>query len=91
MVLIINVLDLLYFWMYQPRARTVFANRLCRMALDERRILIKAQSILNMEREISQMFIDGIAGRNFSQPLAFYLNRYEEYLKEINKLDQCMD
>ena len=90
MILIINALDLLYFWMYQPRARTAFANLLCRMEPDERRILIKAQSILKMEREISQMFIDGIAGRNFSKPLAFYLNRSTEYLKAIDKLDSCI-
>jgi hypothetical protein len=90
MILIINALDLLYFWMYQPRARTAFSNLLCRMEMDERRILIKAQSVLKMEREISQMFIDGIAGRNFSKPLAFYLNRSKEYLKAIDKLDRCV-
>jgi hypothetical protein len=90
MILIINALDLLYFWMYQPRARTAFSSLLCRMELDERRILIKAQSVLKMEREISQMFIDGIAGRNFSKPLAFYLNRAEEYRKAIDKLDTCV-
>ncbi len=90
MILIINALDLLYFWMYQPRARTAFSTLLCRMEPDERRILIKAQSVLKMEREISQMFIDGIAGRNFSKPLAFYLNRSKEYLKAIDKLDRCI-
>lgn len=90
MILIINALDLLYFWMYQPRARTAFSRLLCRMELDERRILIKAQSVLKMEREISQMFIDGIAGRNFSQPLAFYLNRFDKYLKAVDKLDRCV-
>ena len=90
MVLIINALDLLYFWMYQPRSRTAFANLLCRMEPDERRILIKAQSVLIMEREISQMFIDGIAGRNFSKPLAFYLNRSQYYLKAIDSLDSCV-
>jgi len=90
MVLIINALDLLYFWMYQPRARTAFSAMLCRMEPDERRVLIRAQSVLTLEREISQMFIDGIAGRNFSKPLAFYLNRSEEYLKEIEKLDSCL-
>ncbi len=89
MVLIINALDLLYFWMYQPRARTAFAALLCRMEPDERRILIKAQSVLKLEREISQLFIDGIAGRNFSSPLAFYLNRSEEYLRAVKKMNTC--
>ncbi|MDY6825297.1 MAG: hypothetical protein SWH68_16115 [Thermodesulfobacteriota bacterium] len=89
-ILIINALDLLYFWMYQPRSRTAFAGLLCRMEPDDRRVLIKAQSVLKMERPISQMFIDGIAGRNFSKPLAFYLNRSGEYLKAIEKLDRCL-
>jgi len=90
MILIINSLDLLYFWMYQPRARTAFRSLLCRMEPNERRILIKAQSILKMEREISQMFIDGIAGRNFSKPLAFYLNESEAYLEAVEKLNSCV-
>lgn len=90
MVLIINSLDLLYYWMYQPRSRTAFKNFLCDMDGDERRILIKAQTILNMEKEISQMFIDGIAGNNFSKPLAFYLSRSGEYLKAIDKLNSCV-
>jgi hypothetical protein len=85
-ILIINVLDLLYFWMYQPRARTAFKKLLCRMDPDERKILIKAQKILYMERDISQMFIDGIVGRTFSKSLAFYLDRSEEYLNAIEKL-----
>ncbi|MFW6081576.1 MAG: hypothetical protein ACOC7W_06655 [Desulfosalsimonas sp.] len=85
-ILIINALDLLYFWMYQPRAHTAFKNFLSDMSEDERRVLIKAQSILEMEREISQLFIDGIIGRNFSKPLAFYLDRYRDYLGTVEKL-----
>lgn len=84
-ILIINSLDLLYFWMYQPRGRTAFRNFLRCMSEDEREVLIKAQSILKMEREISQMFIDGIIGRNFSKPLAFYLDRSGEYLAAVEK------
>ncbi|MCF8096010.1 MAG: hypothetical protein K9J79_11695 [Desulfobacteraceae bacterium] len=84
-ILIINALDLLYFWMYQPRSHTAFKNFLREISEDERNVLIKAQSILKMEREISQMFIDGIIGRNFSKPLAFYLDRYQEYLENVEK------
>ncbi len=86
-ILIINSLDLLYFWMYQPRGRTAFRDMLRNMAPDERCVLIKAQGILRMEREISQMFIDGIAGRSFSKPLAFYLSSSSEYLKAVEKLN----
>ncbi|MDA8404988.1 MAG: hypothetical protein M0Z56_12475 [Desulfobacteraceae bacterium] len=89
-ILIINALDLLYFWMYQPRARTAFDSLLRRMEPDERRILVKAQSVLKMEREISQMFIDGIAGRNFSRPLAFYLNESQAYLQAVKNINSCV-
>jgi len=90
-ILIINAMDLLYFWMYQPRARTAFRDLLHAMAPDERCVLIKAQGILKMEREISQMFIDGIAGRNFSRPLAFYLSSSAEYLEAIEKLNAAFE
>ena len=86
-IMIINALDLLYFWMYQPRARTAFRNLLEEMPPDERCVLIRAQQLLTMEREISQMFIDGIAGRNFSRPLAFYLGQSREYLGAIEKMN----
>jgi len=90
-IMIINSLDLLYFWMYQPRARTAFRDVLHEMAPDERCVLIKAQEILKMEREISQMFIDGIAGRNFSRPLAFYLSRSAEYLRAVEELNAAFE
>lgn len=90
-IMIINALDLLYFWMYQPRARTAFRDMLRDMAPEERCVLIKAQGVLRMEREISQMFINGIAGRNFSRPLAFYLSRSAEYLKAIDKLNESLE
>jgi len=90
-ILIINALDLLYFWMYQPRARTAFRDMLHDMDPEERCVLIKAQEILKMKREISQMFIDGIGGRNFSRPLAFYLSRSSEYLKAIDRLNATFE
>ncbi len=86
-ILIINSLDLLYFWMYQPRARTAFYKLLCTMDRDQRRIFFKAQKILTMEREISQLLIDGILGRGFSKPLAFYLDNSLEYLNALERLD----
>jgi len=86
-MLIIAMLDLLYFWMYQPRAWTALKKILCGMTPDERRILVKAHEVLKLERHISLMFIDGMLGRNFSKPLAFYLNRSAQYLAELNRLN----
>jgi hypothetical protein len=85
-IIIINALDLLYFWMYQPRARSVLKARIKTMSAEERRIFVGLQSILQRQREISQLFLDGIIGRNFSRGLAFYLDRYPEYLKSLRKI-----
>ena len=85
-IMIINALDLLYFWMYQPRARVVFRARIRSMTREERQILYRSQSILKRYKEISQLFVDGIAGKHFSRALALYLDRSDEYLKTVRRL-----
>lgn len=82
-VIIVHVLDLLYFWMYQPHAHTVLGRLLAGMPQEERRILVISQYILQREREISQLFVDGIVGKNFGKALAFYLDNSKNYLDEI--------
>ena len=84
--IIINALDFLYFWMYQPRARSVLTARIRAMSEEERQIFVRSQCILQRQREISQLFLDGIIGRNFSRGLAFYLDRYEGYLESLRCL-----
>ena len=85
-IIIINALDLLYLWMYQPRARSVLKARIGAMSEEEKQIFVRSQSVLQRQREISQLFLDGIIGRNFSRGLAFYLDRYEEYLGILSKI-----
>ena len=85
-IILINALDLLYFWMYQPRARSVLKARIPSMSEEERQIFLRSQYILQREREISQLFLDGIIGRNFSRGLAFYLDRYREYLESLMQM-----
>lgn len=85
-IIIINALDLLYFWMYQPHARSVLTARIRTMSDEERQIFVRSQCILQREREISQLFLDGIIGRNFSRGLAFYLERYREYLEGLRQM-----
>jgi hypothetical protein len=82
----IHALDLLYFWMYQPRARTALLQFVHTLSEDERQILASSQFTLQRHREISQMFIDGILGNNFPRPLSFYLSRNAEYLEAIKGL-----
>ncbi len=83
--LIINALDLLYFRMYQPQATNAFGITLKDMTQDECDILVSSQGVLEREKEISQMFIDGLVGKNFSKALSFYLDYHKKYLAELEK------
>lgn len=85
-IIIINALDLLYLWMYQPRARSTLKARVGAMSDEEKQIFVRSQFVLQRQREISQLFLDGIIGRNFSRGLAFYLDRYGEYLDSLSKM-----
>lgn len=90
-IIIINALDLMYFWMYQPRARSVLRQKMRSMSTEEIQILARSQYVLQRQREISKFFVNGLIGKNFSRALSFYLDRSEEYIKAINKLaDTCI-
>jgi len=82
----LNALDLLTFWMYQPRAATALAALLREMKPEERRIFFTSQLVLLRERDVSQLFVDGVVGRNFSRALSFYLVRYPGYLKALDRM-----
>ena len=85
-LIVIGSLDLLYFWMYQPRARTTVRYLSKTLSYEEKRILVGCQAILKREREISQMFIDGVVGMNFSKGLSFYLQCAPGYLNAMDRL-----
>jgi hypothetical protein len=85
-LIIVNALDLMYFWMYQPRARKALARITFSMSQEEWLIFYRSQLVLKRHKEISQVFVDGLVGKNFSKALAFYLDRSEEYLAELEKL-----
>jgi len=85
-ILIVNALDLLYFWMYQPRARTVLERAVRAMSVEERRVFLLSQYVLLREKEISRLFIDGLVGRKFGRALSFYLSHARRYLEDIRRL-----
>jgi len=85
-IVIINALDLLYFWMYQPRAESALHAIMRGMSPEERQIFVRVQSVLERDREVSQLFVDGIVGKNFSKALSFYLDRSNQYLTAIKKM-----
>lgn len=76
----------MYFWYYQPRAQDAFRRLVKNMSQADRTVFARAQLVLLRERDISQLFVDGLVGRNFSQPLAFYLDKRRDYLNAMMKL-----
>ena len=87
-MIIINSLDLFYFWMYLPRARVKMLDMVSRLTPEEKTIFLQSQQMLEHEHHISKLFVDGILGRNFSRPLSFYLTYNKNYLSAINKINQ---
>ena len=85
---IINALDLMYFWYFQPRAQDVCRKIMAAMPQADRTVLQRAQLVLMREREISQMLVDGLLGRNFSPALAFFLSRHKQYVRLMAKLSR---
>ena len=87
-IMIVNALDLLYFWMYQPQACNALSIIIHEMSPEERCIMLRSQFILKREKDISQMLVDGVVGKNFAMALSFYLERHPAYLHQIkNKWD----
>ena len=85
-IIMVHALDMLYFWMYQPRARTALMRLLLTISEEDRQLLVASQFALDRNREISQMFIDGVLGSDFSRALSFYLSRSPEYLEVMKRL-----
>lgn len=83
-MIIINSLDLFYFWMYLPRAKAVMIDMVSQMTPEERIVFFQSQEMLTHEHHICMLFVDGILGKNFSRPLSFYLSQYKNYLQSIH-------
>lgn len=85
---IVNALDLMYFWMYQPRARKALSIILQNMSEEEWLIFYRSQLVLKRHKEISQVFVDGLVGKHFSKALSFYLDQAQLYLRDLKILGE---
>lgn len=83
----VNALDIMYIWMRQPQAVTAMRRIMSRLSAEERLQFVKSQNILKRKKSISRMFLDGLVGKQFTRPLAFYLAFHSEYLKELREFD----
>jgi hypothetical protein len=85
-IIIVNGLDLLYFWMCQPRAGNEFRLLIEAMTPEQREILVRTQSVLRRRQEVSQLLMNAIAGKKYEKALTFYLDRADEYLNMLERL-----
>lgn len=83
--LIINALDLMYLWMYQPYAQQTLVSAIRNMTQEERILLYRSQLILMEVRDVSQLFVDGLVGQNFARALSFYLDSHTYYIRDIHR------
>ena len=81
--LIVNALDLLYIWYYQPRAQDAFKQMIRNLTNADRKAFALSQLVLMRERDVSQLMVDGLVGRDFGRPLAFFLSRRKAYVRDI--------
>lgn len=84
--LITNALDLMYFWFYQPRAPHALKKISQELSGAERLALLRSQMVLDQEKDICRLFVDGLAGRDFARALSFYLDRHRDYLRSMERL-----
>ena len=73
--------------MYQPRARKAMKGMVQEMSREEWLIFYRSQLVLRRYQEISQFFVDGLVGKNFSKALSFYLDHFEHYLEDLERLE----
>jgi len=84
--IVIDALDLLCFWMYQPRARIALKQQMAQMSSEEKQFLLCSQQVLKRKKVISEMLLNGLVGKRFEKALAFYLSNADRYLQQFEKL-----
>ncbi|HPN93163.1 MAG TPA: hypothetical protein PLS19_01220, partial [bacterium] len=86
-IIIVNALDMMYFWLFQPRARIAFKAIACNMDKYELLIVIHSQHILKNKLEIGLLFVDGIiVGKDYSKALSFYMDYHDSYLNCLDNM-----
>ncbi|MBO4301295.1 MAG: hypothetical protein J5861_06800 [Desulfovibrio sp.] len=86
---VVHLLDMMYMWYYQPRAREVFWRKMCAAPPEERGAIMAMHALLTLEREISTLILDGLLNKDFARALAFYLQKNRSYVRELRREASC--
>ena len=82
----LNVLDLMYIWMRQPRAPGVFTQMLEKSSVEERRLFGALRRLLSGEKEMMQLLESGIFGSGTPRVVHFYRRAWKLYFEETSSL-----
>lgn len=66
----------------QPQAGSALKIIMQEMSPEAQCIMLRSQFILKREKDISQLLVDGLVGKNFARALSFYLDFHPVYLKK---------
>lgn len=83
--LYICVLDLMYFWYYQPRAREVLKKIMRKMSSEEREVFLGLQNLLLRREKIAELIKGGLLGPDFAKPLVFFEHNAQDYVHGVNR------
>ena len=64
---------------------------LAAMSTEEWLIFYRSQLVLRRQRHISQMFVDGLVGKNFARALSFYLDQADRYLQDMAEMGRTRE
>jgi hypothetical protein len=83
---VIDMLDMMYFWYYQPRSQQVFIKYIQSLSSEEQKIIFGMHKFLYLKKEISAIFLQHLVGKDFSRALSFYLQNHREYLSIVAEI-----
>lgn len=82
--LMAHLLDIMYMWYYQPRARDVFWKKMLATPPEEQNTILGLFNLLSLEKVVSTLILKGLLGNEFSSALTFYLQKNRDIINDIH-------
>ena len=81
--LMAHLLDIMFMWYYQPRARDVFCKKMRTTPQEERNTIMGLFGLLALEKVVSTLILKGLLGTDFSSALTFYLQKNRDFMADM--------
>lgn len=84
--LVTHILDLQYFWYYQPRAQQVLDKIIPTLSHNDRELIFSAHNLLRDKDEVEELICNEISAEDTGKILKLYQRYSEEYLSEMHSI-----